>query len=242
MSEAMKFSLSPRPMRSGQPARASTMQSGSWPHMTRERVGTPQLRNRLLHRLEQVVTPVEVIVDAVRDDLGVGVRGEFVAGFLELVAQLLVILDDPVVARSRRRRARCAGGRSSRSGRHASPSAVGDAEVAGGRVRGERVGELRDLADGAQPRDVGSAVQDGARRPSRSHGIRGASGPRSGSGRYPGQPPHPTMPHMRRILTRCGGRRPRANGEPRSGPGRIPSARPGSWPQCGKNWDWSSGT
>ena len=161
MSEAMKFSLSPRPMSErAAGAREHDAVRVLAPHH-RERVGAAQLRDRLLHRLEQVVVPVEVIVDAVRDDLGVGVRGELVAGLLELVAQLLVVLDDAVV------HDRDAVARDVRMGvalvRHAvrRPARVRDAEVAGGRVRGERVGELRDLADGAQPRDVGAAVQDG---------------------------------------------------------------------------------
>jgi hypothetical protein len=38
-----------------------------------------------------------VVVDAVRDDLGVGLRGELVALALGLVAKLLVVLDDAVV-------------------------------------------------------------------------------------------------------------------------------------------------
>ncbi len=36
-------------------------------------------------------------MDAVRHDLGVGLRGELVAAALQLRAQLLVILDDAVV-------------------------------------------------------------------------------------------------------------------------------------------------
>ena len=102
-----------------------------------------------------------MVMDAVRDDLGVGLRGELVAGPLELVAELLVVLDDAVV------HDRDAVARDVRVGvalvRHAvrRPARVRDAEVAGSRVGGQRLGQLRDLADRAQARDLGAAVQHG---------------------------------------------------------------------------------
>ena len=62
----------------------------------RERVRAFELRDRRAHGLEQVARCLQVIVDAVRDDFGVGLGRELVAG-LQLVAQLLVVLDDAVV-------------------------------------------------------------------------------------------------------------------------------------------------
>ena len=57
--------------------------------------GAAQPRHGALHRLEQVA--VVVAVDQVGDDLGVGLGDEDVAGGLQLGAQLVVVLDDPVV-------------------------------------------------------------------------------------------------------------------------------------------------
>ncbi len=57
--------------------------------------GTAQPGHGTLHRLEQVA--VVVAVDEVGDDFGVGLGDEVVAGGLQLGAQLVVVLDDPVV-------------------------------------------------------------------------------------------------------------------------------------------------
>ena len=126
-----------------------------------KRIGAPQFGDGLLHGLEEVAAPGQVIVNAVRDDLGIGVRGELVAGALEFGPELLVVLDDAVMDD------RNAVARDVRMGvllvRHAvrRPARVGDAEVAGSRMRGQGVRELRHLAHGAQARDRGAAVQDG---------------------------------------------------------------------------------
>ena len=93
-------------------------------------------------------------MDAVRDDLGVGLGAELVAVPQQLRAQLLVVLDDAVVDD------RDAVARDVRVGvalaRHAvrRPARVRDAEVAVRGVGVERVLELAHLADGAQPLDV----------------------------------------------------------------------------------------
>ena len=57
--------------------------------------GAAQPRHGALHRLEQVA--VVMAVDEVSDDLGIGLGDEHVAGGLQLAAQLVVVLDDPVV-------------------------------------------------------------------------------------------------------------------------------------------------
>jgi hypothetical protein len=53
--------------------------------------------NRFRHRFDQVASFLQVIVDEVCRYLGVGLGYEFVALCLELVLDLLVVLDDPVV-------------------------------------------------------------------------------------------------------------------------------------------------
>ena len=63
----------------------------------RQRVGAFQLCHRGAHGLEQVLLRGQVVMHAVRDHLGVGLRGELVAEFLEILAQFFVILDDAVV-------------------------------------------------------------------------------------------------------------------------------------------------
>ena len=127
----------------------------------RQRVRAAKLANRLLHRLEEVPGACEVVMDAVCDHLGVGIGGELVAEPFELRAKLLVILDDAVV------HDRDAVARDVRVGvalvRHAvgRPARMCDSEVAGRGVGGERLGELRDLADCPQARDLCPAVQHG---------------------------------------------------------------------------------
>ena len=61
----------------------------------RDGIGTAQPRQHLLHRGVQVAAVV--VVDEVRDDLGVGLTDEAVAGGLQLGAQFIVVLDDAVV-------------------------------------------------------------------------------------------------------------------------------------------------
>ena len=68
---------------------------------------------------------LEVVVDQVRDDLGVGLRLERVAQRLQARALLLVVLDDAVVHHRDLVRSRRAGGRWARSRRRAWPSACG---------------------------------------------------------------------------------------------------------------------
>ena len=62
-----------------------------------ERVGAFKLSDCGAYRLEKIANRCEVIVDAVRDDLGIGLRGKAVTQPLKIGAQLVVVLDDAVV-------------------------------------------------------------------------------------------------------------------------------------------------
>ena len=62
-----------------------------------QRVGPPQVGHGLLHGGEELAFPAQVVVDQVGDDLGVGLRLEFVTQRLQARALLLVVLDDAVV-------------------------------------------------------------------------------------------------------------------------------------------------
>ena len=127
------------PMTTGQPSRASDQPVRVVLADHRQRVGALELRHRGAHRLEQVAERLQVVVDAMRDHLGVGLGAELVAAPLEVRAQLLVVLDDAVVhdrepvARDVRVRVALA--------RHpvGGPAGVGDADLAGGRALLQRL-------------------------------------------------------------------------------------------------------
>jgi hypothetical protein len=126
-----------------------------------ERIRAFKLRDGGAHCLEQVVRDLQVIVDPVRNDLGIGLRRELVAGLDQLGTQFVVVLDDAVVddrdAVLRDVRVRVA------LARHTvrRPPRVRDAEVAVRGVGVKRVLEFPHLADGAQPLDVAGTVQHG---------------------------------------------------------------------------------
>jgi hypothetical protein len=98
-SEARKFSLArsaaPTPRTSGEPVARADDAVRLVAADDGDRVGAAQPRQRALDGVEQVA--VVEVVDQVRDDLGVGLRLEDVALRLELGAQVVVVLDDPVV-------------------------------------------------------------------------------------------------------------------------------------------------
>ena len=127
----------------------------------RQRIGAFELGHRGTHGLEQVLLRGEVEVHAMRDHFGVGFRRERVAGLLELVAQLFVILDDAVVddgqATQRDVRVRVAFRRHAVRG----PARVRDADLAVRGVRFDRFLEHLDLADRAQSLELGGAVEYG---------------------------------------------------------------------------------
>ncbi len=137
------------------------MRSGSVFADYRQRIGAFELGHRGAHGLEQIFLRGEVEVHAMRDHLGVGFRGERVAGLLQLVAQLFVIFDDPVVddgqAIVRDVRVRVALGRHAVRG----PARVRDADLAVRGIRLDGVLEHLDLADRAQALELGGAVEHG---------------------------------------------------------------------------------
>ena len=96
-SEATKFSSSPSPMTTGQPSRARMMRSGSCSLTTASAYAPSSSATVARTALNRSSSRWQVIVDAVRDDFGVGLGGELVAARFELLAQLFVVLDDAVV-------------------------------------------------------------------------------------------------------------------------------------------------
>ena len=60
-------------------------------------IGTVQFLDRGLERGGQVRLVLELVVEQVSDDFGIGVRGEHITQGLELFAQGFVVLDDAVV-------------------------------------------------------------------------------------------------------------------------------------------------
>ena len=95
-SEATKYSLSPRPITTGGPERAATILSGSEREMTASAKTPVELRAPLLaHRGFQVA--VQILLDQVRDDFGVGLGDELVALGLKLLLERQIVLDDAVV-------------------------------------------------------------------------------------------------------------------------------------------------
>ncbi len=103
-----------------------------------------------------------------RDDFGVGLGGELVAEFGQLLAQLFVILDDAVVndgnAVPRDMRVRVA------LGRHAvgRPAGVRDAQVAVDRGLGQRILQLCDTLPTRCAAGAGGRCHSGWPRPAES--------------------------------------------------------------------------
>ena len=124
-------------------------------------VGTLELRHRRTDRLEKIADSLEMMVDAVGDDLGVGLAGEGVAELAQFLAQLVVVLDDAVMddreAVIRHVRVGVAFARDT-MGR---PARVGDAQAALGRGLVDGVLEDPDLAHRAHALEVAGGVQHG---------------------------------------------------------------------------------
>ena len=126
-----------------------------------QRIGAFELRHRGAHGLEQILHRLQMMMDAMRDDFGVGLGAELVARALQLGAQLFVVLDDAVVHDGQ------AVAGDVRMGvalaRHAmrGPARVGDAH---GSVNGRLIQRLLQhlhLAQGAQAGQVPGAVEHG---------------------------------------------------------------------------------
>jgi hypothetical protein len=121
-----------------------------------EREEPPEFRQRAAHRGDEPVAAT-LLLDEMRDDLGVGVRHELVAFGREHALELQVVLDDPVVhdddpprtiavrVRVLRRRAPVRG-----------PARVADPVLALQGIANEHLLELRQLA--GAPADVHRAV------------------------------------------------------------------------------------
>ena len=111
--------------------------------------------------LNRSFTVAQVIVDAVRDDFGVGLGDELVAELRQVGAQLLVVLDDAVVD-DRESVVGDVGMRVALA-RHAvgGPARVRDADLAAGGLVLDRLLQGADLAHRAQAHQVLGAVQHG---------------------------------------------------------------------------------
>ena len=150
MSEATKNSPSPRPTTIGGPLRTATIFSGIVGRDQHQREQAAHQQQRPPHRVLEAVV-LHLALDQVRDDLGVGLGDELVALPLQLLLQVEVVLDDAVVDDDD-----LAGAVAVRVGvllgRPAvrRPARVADAVVAGDRVGGDDVLEVRQLA-GAAP-------------------------------------------------------------------------------------------
>ena len=137
------------------------------------------------------------VVDQMRDDLGVGLRGEHVALRLQARAQLLVVLDDAVVHHRDVAAARHADGRCARPARRAWPSACGRCRSCRRAWRcATCASSSATRADAAHALQLPRRCRARRRRPSRSRGIRAGAGLRSGSGTMLRCATAPTMPHM----------------------------------------------
>ena len=126
----------------------------------RERVRALELGHGGAHGPEEILLRLQVVVNAVRDHLGIGLRREVVTELLELATQFFVIFDDPVVDDGqpvvRDVRVRVALGRNAVRG----PARVRDAYLAMRGVCFDCVLQHLDLADRAQALELGGAVED----------------------------------------------------------------------------------
>src|ERR1700730_14707844 len=100
-------------------------------------------------RLEQILYRVEMMMNAMCDDLGVRLRGKHVALPLQLFTQLFVVLDDPVVDdhETIERNVRVSVALARNPVRR--PPCMGDADFSGRRRLLERLPEHFHLADSA---------------------------------------------------------------------------------------------
>ena len=96
-----------------------------------ERVGTFEVGDGGLDRLQQVVVPLQVVVDLMRDDLGVGVRGKAVTRLGLDPSQGLMVLDDAIVHHRHRAAADVWVGIAFAGFAMSRPAGVGDAQVPG---------------------------------------------------------------------------------------------------------------
>jgi len=152
MSEATKYSLSPRPTTIGGPLNRDDLVRivGRDQH---EREETPQVQQRPPHRILETIV-LHLALDQVGDDLGVGLGDEAVTFLLELPFQIEVVLDDPVVHDDDLSRAIAVGVRVL-LGRPAvgRPARVADPVLTVQRIDGEDFFESRQLSGAAAQLD-----------------------------------------------------------------------------------------
>src|SRR5262249_23098443 len=122
-------------------------------------VGTLQLRDGGANCLEEVAHCLQMSVNPVSDDLRIRLRGEPVSRTLELLAQLVVVFDDPVVNDSYTtmrymRVSITLAGNAVRG-----PAGMSNSYLSGGRCVLQCFVEHANLADGSQPIQMSATIE-----------------------------------------------------------------------------------
>ena len=123
-------------------------------------IGAVQFLDRGLEGDGQVAVVLELVVEQVGDDFGVGVRGEHIAQALELLAQHFVVFDDAVVHHRQvtgEMRVGVALARRTVGG----PAGVGDAQATHQRLAGQGLFQLADLARATHALKLAGIGEDG---------------------------------------------------------------------------------
>ena len=172
-SEPRNISPSPWPTASGGPLRAPMIRSSSPVNMMASAKAPCSRFSALWAASTGLGAAAQLARDQMRDHLGVGLRGEFVAVALQLVAQFGEILDDAVVddgdaVGEMRMRVGLVGHAVGR------PARVADADRAVERLVLQPALEIDQLAFGAAARELRRA-RSSRRRPNHSRDIRAAS-------------------------------------------------------------------
>ena len=161
MSEATKNSPSPRPMTTGGPSRTAMIVSGSSAEMIESAKMPRSSRTARRTAFSKESSVFDVLLDQVRDDLGVGLGDEAVVARAQPVFELEVVLDDAVVndddaARAVAVRVRVLLGRPPVR----RPARVADAVGAVERLQPDRLFEIAQLPFGAAHLELVRLVHD----------------------------------------------------------------------------------
>ncbi len=127
-------------------------------------IGAFELGHCRAHCLEQIFDRCLVKVDSVGNNLGVGFGSELIAETLQLVAKLLVILDDAVVDDRETVAGDVRVSVAFARDTVGCPTRMRNSDFAGGRRLLQGLGEHFDLADRAEPGQVLRAIEDGQAR------------------------------------------------------------------------------
>ena len=122
-------------------------------------IGAVQFLDRGLEGGGQVAVVLELVIEQVGDDFGVGVRGEHVAQAFQLFAQHFVVFDDAVVHHGQvagKVRVGVAFARRTVS----RPTGVGDTQTANQRLAGQGLLQLADLARTAHALQLAGVGED----------------------------------------------------------------------------------